>query len=146
MRKRDLKLAVCSGDHGDDEACCIRSGTFKSEFAPLTYQYPIWGTKDWAEKYAKRTNVERGFSTLKNPDVIGLAPGLYRIRGLVKMSLLVACLFVAHNLHLRMLDEERLDKGLPRRRGTRRRRRVSHQEVQIDAALEALPAEDSRAP
>lgn len=50
--------------------------------------------------------------TLKNPDVIGMLPGLCRIRGLVKRSLLVACMFVAHNLHLRMVDEERLAQRL----------------------------------
>jgi hypothetical protein len=146
MRKRDLKLAVCSGDHSDDQACCMRSGTFKSEFAPLSYQYPIWGAKDWAKKYAKRTNVERGFSTLKNPDVISSAPGLYRIRGLVKMSILVACMFVAHNLHLRMVDEERLAKGLPSRRTPRRRRRAVPVEAQPSAVSVAPPAEGSRAP
>ena len=80
----------------------------------ITYQYPVWGTEDWEKRYNKRSNVERGFSTLKNPDVIGMTPGLYRIRGLVKMSLLVACMFAAHNLHLWMLDEERLAKVRPR--------------------------------
>jgi hypothetical protein len=146
MRKRDLKLAVCSGDHGDDEACCMRSGTFKSEFAPLAYQYPVWGTKEWAKKYAKRTNVERGFSTLKNPDVIGLAPGLYRIRGLVKMSILVVCMFVAHNLHLRMLDEERLAKGLPRRSTSKRCRRGFAELMQPDVVSVAVSDAGSRAP
>ncbi|HUY56427.1 MAG TPA: hypothetical protein VMV12_01165 [Candidatus Micrarchaeaceae archaeon] len=106
----------CSGEHGLDEACCIKSATFKAEFAPTAYQFPIWGTPAWEKKYAKRTNVERGFSTLKNPNVIGLAPGLFRIRTLIKMSVLAACMFVAHNLHLRMVDEHRQSKGWPRLR------------------------------
>jgi hypothetical protein len=107
MRKRDPKLLVCAGQHRDDDACCIRSATFKTKFAPLAYQFPVWGTPAWEEKCAKRTNVERGFSSLKNPAVIGLTPGLYRIRGRIKMSLPVACMWVAHNLHARMVDEER---------------------------------------
>ena len=116
MRKHDPKLIACSGKHRSDQACCIKSATFKAKFAPLAYQYPIWGTPGWEKKYAKRTNVERGFSTLKNPDVIGLAPGLFRIRTLIKMSVLAACMFVAHNLHLRMVDEHRQSKGWPRLR------------------------------
>ncbi|HVC23024.1 MAG TPA: hypothetical protein VNH82_06320 [Candidatus Dormibacteraeota bacterium] len=147
MRKRDPKLATCSGAHGDNEACCIRSASFKAEYAPLTYQYPVWGTPEWEHRYNKRTNVERGFSTLKNPDVIGMMPGLYRIRGLIKMSLLVACMFVAHNLHLRVVDEERLVKGRPRLVRTPRRHQIFAR-----ATLPAAPAAvsvqgaDSRAP
>ena len=41
MRKRDLRLEVCSGQHGDEEACCIRSATFKAEFADKVFQYPV---------------------------------------------------------------------------------------------------------
>jgi hypothetical protein len=147
MRQRDPKLATCSGNHGDDEACCIRSATFKADSAPLTYQYPVWGTEDWEKRYNKRSNVERGFSTLKNPDVIGLTPGLYRIRGLVKMSLLVACMFAAHNLHLWMLDEERLAKGRPRILRTSKRERLMAEERQ--RASQGEPSgrrEHSRAP
>lgn len=147
MRQRDPKLANCSGNHGEDEACCIRSATFKADSAPLTYQYPVWGTEDWEKRYNKRSNVERGFSTLKNPDVIGMTPGLYRIRGLVKMSLLVACMFAAHNLHLWMLDEERLAKGRPRILRTSKRERIMAEERQ--RASQGEPSgrrEHSRAP
>jgi len=41
MCRRDPKLAVCDGGPGDNEACCIRSATFKSEFVPQAYQYLI---------------------------------------------------------------------------------------------------------
>jgi len=147
MRKCDPKLMPCSGEHGIDEACCIRSATFKADFAPLAYQYPIWGTPAWEKKYAKRTNVERGFSTLKNPDVIGMSPGLYRMRGRIKMSVLIACMWVAHNLHLRMVDDERQRKGLPRLRSTpRRRRREQLEQAQVAMQQSNSLAEASRAP
>lgn len=147
MRKRDPKLMPCSGEHGLDEACCIKSATFKAEFAPTAYQFPIWGTPAWEKKYAKRTNVERGFSTLKNPDVIGMSPGLYRMRGRIKMSVLIACMWVAHNLHLRMVDDERQRKGLPRLRSTpRRRRREQLEQAQVAMQQSGSPAEASRAP
>ena len=147
MRKRDPRLMPCTGQHGSDEACCIKSATFKTKFAPLAYQYPIWGTPEWEKKYAKRTNVERGFSTLKNPDVIGLAPGLFRIRRLVKVSMLAACMFVAHNLHLRMVDEHRQAKGWPRlRRTTSRRRRPLSRPGLVTQLVSHPPAQASRAP
>jgi hypothetical protein len=147
LRNYDPNLAVCPGRHGEDEACCIRSATFKVESAPLAYQYPIWGTPAWEEKYAKRTNVERGFSTLKNPDVIGLAPGLFRIRTLIKMSVLAACMFVAHNLHLRMVDDHRQAKGWPRRRRAQKRSRspVAGPQVAV-GPMSHPPAMSSRAP
>lgn len=147
MRKRDPKLAICGGGHGDNEACGIGSATFKSEVVPQTFQYPVWGTEAWAKKYAKRTNVERGFSSLKNPDVIGLTPGLYRMRGLVKMSILVACMWVAHNLHLRIVDEERQAKGLPRLpRASRRRPKAQPEQGLLMAVAASAPREVSRAP
>jgi hypothetical protein len=113
----------------------------------MAYQSPIWGTAAWEKKYAKRTNVERGFSTLKNPDVIGMSPGLYRMRGRIKMSVLIACMWVAHNLHLRMVDEGRQRKGLPRLRSTpRRRRREQLEHAQVAMQQSNSPAEASRAP
>ncbi|MGC1406573.1 MAG: hypothetical protein WA938_07525 [Candidatus Dormiibacterota bacterium] len=104
------------------------------------------GTAAWERKYAKRTTVERGFSTLKNPDVIGMSPGLYRMRGRLKMSVLIACMWVAHNLHLRMVDEERCRKGLPRLRSTRRRRSEQLEHALAAPQASSSPTEASRAP
>jgi hypothetical protein len=90
--------------------------------------------------------VERGFSTLKNPDVIGMTPGLYRIRGRIKMSLLVACMWVGHHLHLAMVDAARLAKGWSRPTQTPRRlRRVWLLEAR-PAKIPGATSEDSRAP
>ena len=72
---------------------------------------------------------------------------MYRIRGLVKMSLLVACMFVAHNLHLRMVDEERRAKGRQRILRTLKRERVMAEERLRDRKKEPSGRlEDSRAP
>jgi len=146
MRKCHPKLIPCSGEHGIHEACCIRSPTFKAEFAPMAYQFSIWGTAVWEKKYAKLTKVERGFSTLKNPDVIGMSPGLYRMRGRIKMSVLIACMWVDHNLHLRMVDDERQRKGLPHLRSTpRRRRREQLEQAPTVPQPSSSPTEASRA-
>jgi hypothetical protein len=42
---------------------------------PLHLPVPFRGSPEREEKYAQRTNVERGFSSSKNPDVIGLTKG-----------------------------------------------------------------------
>jgi hypothetical protein len=123
MRNRDRSLVACSGQHGDDEACCIKTATFKAAYAPQSYQTPIWGTRAWEEKYAKRTNVERGYSTVKNPDVIGLKRGLFHMRGLPNFSLLVTCAWIAHNLYLRLKARDDAAKALRVVVRTRRKHR-----------------------
>ena len=46
-RNRDKSLAVYSGEHREDEGCCLRNGTWKAEFAPWTFQYPVYGSSAW---------------------------------------------------------------------------------------------------
>lgn len=74
MRNRDKSLTVCSGDHGEDEVCCLRDGTRKSEFAPWTCPHPVYGSPSWTKEYRKRSAIERKFSPIKNSNVIGLRP------------------------------------------------------------------------
>ena len=83
-----------------------KAATLKAEQAPSTFQFPFWGTPEWEEKYAKRTNVERGFSSFKNPDVIGLTKGQFHYRHIPNVALLVTFMWGAHNLHLWMKREE----------------------------------------
>ncbi|MHB1626179.1 MAG: transposase [Candidatus Dormibacteria bacterium] len=100
MRNRDKSLAVCSGEHREDEGCCLRNGTWKAEFAPWTFQYPVYGSPVWVKQFAKRSAIERKFSQMKNPNVIGLRPGSFRLRGLTSMTLLATMAAVAHNIRL----------------------------------------------
>lgn len=150
MRSRDKTLIPCPGDHGLDEACCLKTATFKAAFAPQSYQTPIWGTPDWEAKYAKRTNVERGYSTIKNPAVIGLNKGLFHMRGLPNFSLLVSCMWIAHNLYLRMKAQADLAKavlvGERARRKHRRRNQVPFVVAPELQAGSALAIEHARAP
>jgi hypothetical protein len=106
MRSRDPKLAVCDGNHGEDEACCIKTGTFKAEYAPMGYQYPIWGTKEWRQQYARRSGVERSYNLFKSKSVIGLTKEHFHLRGEINVALLSMIGWVAVNLHLRHLDRE----------------------------------------
>jgi hypothetical protein len=146
MRGFDKSLVPCPGNHGLDEACCLKTATFKAAYAPLSYQTPNWGTKEWEEIYAKRSNVERGYSTLKNPDVIGLTKGMFHMRGLPNFSLLVTCMWIAHNLYLRLMTQTKLTKSqraVTRARRTHRRR---SQNLALTAALRApiAPVPNSR--
>ncbi len=106
MRGRDPSLAVCDGNHGDDEACCLKSGTFKAEYSPMGYQVPPWGTKEWRQKYARRSGVERSYSMLKNKNVAGITKEHFELRGKINVGLLLMIGWVSVNLHLRHLDRE----------------------------------------
>ena len=152
MRRRDPRLAACDGNHGDDEACCIKTATLKAEELPSIFQYPFWGTPEWEEKYAKRTNVERGFSTFKNPDVIGMTKGQFHYRHIPNVSLLVTFMWGAHNLHIWLKRERDAAKAAAAalRKHRLRPRRSSQVAVVLDPGSTTLEepalAEDSRAP
>lgn len=151
MRRRDPRLAVCDGNHGDDEACCIKAATLKANEVPTIFQFPFWGTLEWEEKYAKRTNVERGFSSFKNPDVIGLTKGQFHYRHLPNVSLLVTLMWGAHNLHIWLKREREAAKEaaarlLTSRKLPRRSAGVALVLAPASALLEGPAAEGSRAP
>jgi len=152
MRRRDPRLVVCDGNHGDDEACCIQTATLKAEEIPAIFQFPFWGTPEWEEKYAKRTNVERGFSMFKNPDVIGLTKGQFHYRHIPNVALLVTFMWGAHNLHLWLKRERDAAKAaaamLSKQRLRPRRSSQVALVVEPDTAEleEPAVAEDSRAP
>lgn len=150
MRNRDKKLVACDGNHGEYEACCLKTATFKAAYAPLVYQAPVWGTEDWEKLYAKRSNVERGYSTLKNPDVIGLTRGLFHMRGLASFSLLAACMWVAHNLYLRLKAQRDVSRAARAIVRARRKHRRRHQVPELSAGQgstgSTAPAAPARAP
>ena len=148
----DPRLPVCDGNHGDDEACCIQTAALKAEEIPSISQFLFWGTPDWEEKYAKRTNVERGFSMFKNPDVIGLTKGQFHYRHIPNVALLVTFMWGAHNLHLWLKREQDAARSaaamLRKQRGQPRRSSQVAFVVEPDIAEleEPAVAEDSRAP
>lgn len=119
MNNRDPKLAVCDGKHGDDEACCIKTATFKSKYAPMGFQYPVWGTKGWRAEYGRRSGVERSYNLFKNKNVAGMTKEHFQLRGQMNVSLLAALAWVGVNLRLRQLDREEAPRppGIPRSRG-----------------------------
>ncbi|HVC38465.1 MAG TPA: hypothetical protein VNH20_00620 [Candidatus Dormibacteraeota bacterium] len=113
---------------------------------------PLLRDPDWEEEYAKQTNVERGFSSLKNPDVIGLTKGQFHFRRIPNMSLLVTLMWGGHNMRLQITrprDLAREAAALPRKQQGRPRRRSQAPFVATpsDALLaEEAAAEGSRSP
>ena len=148
----DPRLPVCDGNHGDGEACCIQTAALKAEKIPAVLQFPFWGTPEWEEKYAKRTNVERGFSSFKNPDVIGLTKGQFHYRHIPNLSLLVTFMWGAHNRHIWLKREADAAKAAAASLRNHRLlpRRSSQVAVVLDPGSTPLEepalAEDSRAP
>ena len=103
LRARDLSLATCPGDHGPDQACGLKTLVWDAARAPITWQNPSWGSRKWQREYAKRSSVERGYSMLKNPDLIQMQNKAIRLRGRTKFGIVVALACAAVNLHLSSL-------------------------------------------
>lgn len=107
MERRDKRLAVCEGNHGLDEACCIRTATFKAKYAPMAYQFPLWKSEDWTKLYNRRTAIENSYSIFKSDDGEAMTVGRFKLKGLVNVTLLSLVGWVAVNLHRRRLERER---------------------------------------
>lgn len=107
MRAADPALAACPGGHGPEEACAMATVVWSATRAPVTWQTPARGSKDWQDLYARRSAVERANSLLKNPDLVQLKNKAIRVRGLEKFSFMVALAVVATNLHLLSLHAAR---------------------------------------
>lgn len=67
--------------------------------AKLRQEHP-WGGDAWRTEFARRTFVEGGFGTLRNPALGGLARGLFCIIGRIKVTLWLALLVAATNMGL----------------------------------------------
>jgi len=65
-------------------------------------QQARWSRK-WQQEYAKRSSVERGYSMLKNPDLIQMKNKAIRLRGRTKFAIVVALACAAVNLHFASL-------------------------------------------
>jgi hypothetical protein len=108
------------------------------------HDYP---SKAHRDSYARRTAVERTFSSVKDPASNDIARGWCRLMGLTPITLFVACLFVVRNeriidaFEVRQAEQERrLQAGLPPR--TRRRRRRTLGDL-VAAPTANAPPKDS---
>jgi hypothetical protein len=126
-------------------ACCTqRTITVPVEVNAKTRQKHDYPSKAHRASYARRTGVERTFSTVKDPATNDIARGWCRLMGVAAITLFVGCLFVARNERIldafedrRADDAKRLAAGMPPR--TRRRRRKTITDLIGVAAAGAPP-------
>jgi hypothetical protein len=110
-------------------ACCSQQTiTVPPEVHAKTAQKHDYPSAAHRRSYARRTAVERTFSTAKDPASNNISRGWSRLMGLTANTLLTACLLVVRNQRIldafaarQHRDAQRAAKGLPPR--TRRRRR-----------------------
>jgi len=119
---------VLSPPESPPSCCCQKTITVAPEVHAKTAQKHDYPSKAHRKSYARRTGVERTFSTAKDPATNDISHGWCRVMGTAAVTLFVACLFVVRNdrivraFEIRQADNERRAvAGLPLR--TRRRRR-----------------------
>ena len=111
------------------ECCAQKTITVAPEVHLKTAQKHDYPSKAHRDSYARRTAVERTFSSVKDPASNDIARGWCRVMSLAPITLFVACLFVVRNERIidafetRQAEQERrLKAGLPPRTWRRRRR------------------------
>jgi hypothetical protein len=120
--------------------CCVkRTITVPPSVNAKTAQKHPYPSKVQRTSYARRTAVERSYSTVKDPASTDISRGWCRVMGLGPMALFLVCAVVVRNMRVvdaftaRQADEERRRAaGLEPR--TRRRRRRSIDDLLAAAA------------
>lgn len=121
------------------KCCSQRTITVAPAVNAKTAQKHDYPSKAHRQSYARRTAVERSYSTLKDPASTDTTRGHCRLIGLTSVTLMLTCAVVVRNLRVldafeRRQDDQRrrLAAGLPPK--TRRRRRKT-----IDDLVQSPP-------
>ena len=110
--------------------CCVQATlTVPAEVNAKTKQKHDYPSAAHRRSFARRTAVERSYSTMKDPASTDVTRGWCRVMGLSAISLLLACAVVARNVRIvdafeqrQREDERRRRAGLEPTTRTRRRR------------------------
>jgi hypothetical protein len=134
LREASLQLSnrrpEVTGPPEQPPKCCTqKTTTVPPDVAAKTAQKHDYPSADHRRSYARRTAVERTFSTTKDRATNDMTRGWCRVMGVTAISLFVAAAFVVRNQRIidafeaRQADERRrLDAGLPPKTRTRRRK------------------------
>lgn len=106
-----------------DSVCDSKFRTFSAAELPLSQRH-LHGSTAWRKSYARRNEVERLFSNTKDQASENLRRGSIRVRGIVKMGLLVALSLASANRRLALAYERRQPKAPKRGRGRPRKHPV----------------------
>ncbi len=112
--------------------CCQRTLTVPVSVAAKTAQKHDYPSRAHRLSYARRTAVERTFSTTKDRASNDMTRGWCRVTGVTAVSLFTLTCFVARNKRIldafeakRIEDERRRLTGLPAKTRRRRRRTIN---------------------
>ena len=110
--------------------CCVQQTiTVPVEINAKTSQKHDYPSKGHCNSFARRTGVERGYSTLKDPASTDTTRGWCRVMGLCAVTIFLSCAVVVRNIRITDAYYERAQEnsrramaGLPPRTRKRRRR------------------------
>jgi hypothetical protein len=103
--------------------CDSKFRTFSAAELPLSQRH-LHGSTAWRKSYARRNEVERLFSNTKDQTSENLRHGSIRVRGIVKMGLLVALSLASTNRRLAASYDRRQPEPPKRGRGRPRKHPV----------------------
>lgn len=82
------------------KCCTQRTVTIPGTVTPKIRQRLYWGSPAWIASFNRRTYIEGLFGNWKSPKTENVRRGWTFVTGIVKISLMVACVTVAANLRL----------------------------------------------
>ncbi len=95
----DVPLNLTPPELATAPACCTQRTVELGEDAQGKLRQELrWGGDPWIVGFNRRTFVEGGFGTLRNPAIGGLTRGLFCIIGRIKVTLWLAALVAAVNM------------------------------------------------
>ena len=136
LRQESMSLSnerpeVLSPPDNPPPCCCQQTITVGPQVHAKTAQKHDYPSKEHRRSYARRTAVERTFSTVKDPATNDITRGWCRMTGIAPVMLMLACVFVVRNDRtIRAFDERQADdarriaNGLPKKTRKRRRKTI----------------------
>lgn len=106
-----------------NSVCDSKFRTFNAAELPLSQRH-LHGSTAWRKSYARRNEVERLFSNTKDQSSENLRRGSIRVRGIVRMGLLVALALASTNRRLASSYDRRQPEPPKRGRGRPRKHPV----------------------
>ena len=99
-----------------NSVCSKRYTTFQATDLPLS-QRDLYGSEEWFKSSARRNRIEGLFGNLKNEATENVKRGTIRVRGLIKMGILVAFGVASANLRLQKSFKKRSTTPVKPKRG-----------------------------
>jgi hypothetical protein len=120
-----------------NSVCDAKFRSFSAEELPLAQRH-IYGSREWSDSYARRSEVERSYGNVKDQASESIRRGQIRVRGLFKMGLLVSFALASANVRLAAsYSRNQLKKAASSPRAKRGRPRKHSMATYAAAVLQA---------